>query len=172
MSGELRLEDHDGAWASRFATEAERLRDALAAHIVVIEHVGSTAVPGLAGKPVLDIAVAVSSAPSADACIAPLEALGYQYRGPHGDDPSRRYYVRDVAGQRTVQIHLYILPAPAWEDKLAFRDALRADRALALAYAAEKHRAATAVGWNKGAYSVEKGRFIETVLRLLRERFR
>jgi GrpB-like predicted nucleotidyltransferase (UPF0157 family)/phage shock protein PspC (stress-responsive transcriptional regulator) len=168
MGDELRLVDHDGAWASRFAKEAERLRDALAAHIVVIEHVGSTAVPGLAGKPVLDIAVAVSSEPSADACIAPLEALGYEYRGPHGDDPRRRYYVRDVAGQRAVQIHLYILPAPAWEDKLTFRDALRSDRALALAYVAEKQRAATVVGWDKGAYSVEKGRFIEAVLRPLR----
>ena len=93
----LRLVEHDGTWAARFADEAARLRGSIAAHGLAIEHVGSTAVPGLAGKPVLDVAIAVSSESSADACIAPLEALGYRYRGPHGDDPDRRYYVRELA---------------------------------------------------------------------------
>jgi GrpB-like predicted nucleotidyltransferase (UPF0157 family) len=167
MSGELVLLEHDGAWASRFTAESERLRGAIDSHILAIEHVGSTAVPGLPGKPVLDIAIAVVHESSADACIAPLESLGYEYRGPHGDDLTRRYYVRDVTGRRTVQIHLYILPAPAWEEKLAFRDALRSDPALVTAYAAEKQRVAEAVGWDKAAYSVEKGPFIRAVLRHL-----
>lgn len=170
MSGTLRLLEHDGAWATRFTAESERLRGAIDSHIVAIEHVGSTAVLGLPGKSVLDIAIAVTTEASADACVAPLESLGYEYRGPHGDDPSRRYYVRDVAGHRAVQVHLYILPAPAWDEKLAFRDALRGDPALAAAYAAEKRRVAEAVGWDKGAYAVEKGPFIRAVLRQLRER--
>lgn len=165
----LRLVEHDGLWASRFAVEAERLRGAISPRVVAIEHVGSTAVPGMLGKPVLDIAIAVTSGEGADACIAPLEALGYEYRGPHGDDPRRRYYVRDVAGQRAVQLHLYILPAAAWEEKLAFREALRSDPALALTYAAEKMRVASVVNWEKSAYAEEKGPFIQSVLRQLRE---
>ena len=165
----LELIEPDTAWPTRFAVEAERLRAAIAPHGLAIEHVGSTAVPDLLGKPVLDIAIAVGDEPAADACVAPLRALGYEYRGPHGDDPRRRYYVRaDAAGRRVGQLHLYVLPAPAYADLLAFRDALRADPALAAAYAAEKQRVAAAVAWDKGAYSVAKGPFIERVLASLR----
>ena len=76
--------------------------------------------------------------------------------------------MRDVAGARVAQIHLYVLPAAAWEEKLAFRDALRADPALAAAYAAEKRRVAAHVRWDKRAYSVAKGPFVERVLAELR----
>lgn len=168
MTGTLRLAQYDPAWPERFAAESARLRAALGDAAAAVEHVGSTAVPGLVGKPVLDVAIAVPSEAAADACIAPLTELGYAYRGPHGDDPRRRYYVRDVGGARVAQLHLYVLPAAAWEEKLAFRDALRADPALAAAYAAEKQRVAAAVAWDKGAYSVAKGPFVQRVLAALR----
>lgn len=164
----LRLVPYDPAWPARFQAEAARLRAALGDLFVVIEHVGSTAVPGLPGKPVLDIGIAVAGEAAADACIAPLEELGYEYRGPHGEDPQRRYYVRNVDGARVAQIHLYVLPAVAWDEKLAFRDALRANPALAALYAAEKQRVAEAVGWDKAAYSLARGPFIERVLADLR----
>ncbi|MBD0320017.1 MAG: GrpB family protein [Gemmatimonadetes bacterium] len=164
----LRLAEYDPAWPARFAAEAARIRAALGTLAAAVEHVGSTAVPGLPGKPVLDLAIAVATEADADACVAPLQALGYTYRGPHGDDPRRRYYVRDAAGKRFSHIHLYILPARAWDEKLAFRDALRADPALARAYAAEKWRVAEAVGWDKAAYSLAKGPFVERVLAGLR----
>lgn len=164
MRGTLRLTESDPAWPARYDAEAAQLRAAIGTHIVAVEHVGSTAVPGLIAKPVIDIAIAVGGEPAADACIAPLEGLGYAYRGPYGDDPRRRYYVRDVGGIRRTQLHLYIMPAPAWIAKLGFRDALRADPALARAYAAEKRRLAAAVEWDKSAYSVAKGPFIEAVL--------
>lgn len=168
MGRTLRLVPYDPAWPARFAAEASRVRAALGAHALAVEHVGSTAVPGLAGKPVLDLGTAVGSEAAADACVAPLVGLGYAYRGPYGDDPRRRYYVRDQGGVRVAQVHLYVLPAAAWDEKLAFRDALRADPALASAYAAEKRRVADAVGWDKGAYSVAKGPFVERVLAGLR----
>ena len=161
----LELVAYDPAWPARFAQEAERLRTAVGPHVEAVEHVGSTAVPGLLGKPVLDVAVAVRTTAAADACIQPLAALGYEYRGTHGDDPRRRYYVRNgAAGRRVAQIHLYILPARGYVEQLAFRDALRADPAVAAAYAAEKQRVAAAVGWDKAAYSVAKGPFVERVL--------
>lgn len=165
MSPSLRLVPYDSAWPARFAAEAERIRLALGTLAVAIEHVGSTAVPGLDGKPVLDIAIAVATDADADVCIVPMQTLGYEYRGPYGDDPRRRYYVRDDdAGVRVVHVHLYVLPAPAWAAKLAFRDALRADAVLAAAYAAEKYRVAESVGWDKGAYAVAKGPFVHRVL--------
>lgn len=131
------------------------------------EHVGSTAVPGLAGKPVLDVAVAVASDVAAEASIVPMAGLGYTYRGANGADPLRRYFVLDVARRRTVQVHLYVLPAAAWDAKLAFRDALREDAALASACAAEKYRVADAVGWDKAAYALTKAAFVERALAAL-----
>lgn len=169
MARTLRLVPYDPVWEARFLAEASRVRAAIGDLVTAIEHVGSTAVPGLAGKPVLDLAVAVLSEASADLCIEPLERLGYEYRGPYGEDPRRRYYVRDSEGVRVGQIHLYVLPAPAWNEKLAFRDALRADPELLAEYEAEKYRVAEAVGWDKAAYSLGKGAFIEQVLAALRQ---
>lgn len=168
MTRTLHLHDYDPEWPARFDAEAARIRGVLGARAMSVEHIGSTAVPGLAGKPILDIGIAVSSETDADACIPLLESLGYEYRGPHGPDPQRRYYARDEAGRRFAHIHLYILPAAGWEEKLAFRDALRTDPELAAAYVAEKHRVAAMVGWDKAAYSIEKGGFIQRVLSQLR----
>ena len=170
MAGTLSLVPYDPDWPGRFEAEAVRLRSALDEAVSAIEHVGSTAIPGVPGKPVLDIAVAVTSESAADECIRPLTELGYEYRGPYGDDPRRRYYVRDENGVRVAQIHLYVLPAAAWDEKLAFRDALRVDRALASAYATEKYRVANEVAWDKAEYAVAKGPFVERVLSTLRER--
>jgi GrpB-like predicted nucleotidyltransferase (UPF0157 family) len=152
-------------WPARFSEASLGIRDAVGSLAMAIEHVGSTAVPGLAGKPVLDIAIAVADQHAADACIKPLEALGYRYRGPNGDDLRRRYYTRDVDGERAEQIHLYMLPATAYTELLHFRDALRADSTLATEYANEKLRVAAAVNWDKTAYSIGKGEFVQAVLR-------
>lgn len=160
----LRLSEHDPAWAQRYATEEERIRGAVGDRAIAIEHVGSTSVPGLLAKPVIDIAIAVADEHVAEECIAPIEALGYVHRGPHGDDPRRRYFVLEADGRRDVQVHMYILPAPAWDEMLRFRDTLRADPALRAAYAAEKRRLADAVSWDKAAYSLAKGPFIRSVL--------
>ncbi len=105
MTPSVRLVPFDSTWPTRFAAESERLHLALGGlalggHAlgglalgglaVAIEHVGSTAVPGLSGTPVLDIAIAVASASDADLCIASMQRLGYEYRGPYGADPGRR----------------------------------------------------------------------------------
>ena len=168
MGGALSLVEYDPAWPARFAAEARRVGDTLAERARAIEHVGSTAVPGLLGKPVLDLAVAVDDEAAAEGCVAPLAALGYEHRGAYGDDPRRRYFVRNAGGRRVAQIHLYILPARAWGELLLFRDALRADAGLAAAYAAEKRRVAEAVGWDKRAYSAAKGPFVEGALARVR----
>lgn len=168
MAPTLRLLPYDPAWPAQFAAEAARLRAAVGPLVTAIEHVGSTAVPGLGGKGVLDLAIAVQGEAEAAACIAPIIALGYEYRGPYGEDPQRRYYVRDEAGVRYVHLHLYVMPARAYEEKLALRDALRANPALAAAYWEEKARVADAVGWDKAAYSEAKGPFVQRVLASLR----
>ena len=164
----LSLVDYDPGWPTRFTAEAARIATAIAERAIAVEHVGSTAVPGLIGKPVLDIAIAVANEADADACVAPLTALGYTSRGANGDDPLRRYYVLETDRVRVAQIHLYMLPARAWDELLAFRDALQANQALASEYADEKRRVAAAVHWDKSAYSIAKGPFIQRALAELR----
>ena len=160
----IELAEYDPAWPARFDAEAARIRGALGARALHVEHVGSTSVPGMLAKPVIDVTVAVDSVAAADACVAPLTALGYEYRGMHGDDPARRYYVLDRDGRRAVQVHVWILPTPAWGRHLGFRDLLRRRPDLAEAYAREKRRVAEEVAWDKAAYSEAKGPFIERVL--------
>ena len=164
MPSTLRLVAYDPAWPAQFDALATRIRSAVGARLLDLQHVGSTAVPGLLSKPVIDIAATVASESDADACIAPLDGLGFRYRGTNGDDPRRRYYVLAAHTARDAQLHLYILPAPAWRAMLTFRDALRADPALIVAYSAEKKRVAELVGWDKTAYSIAKGPFVQDVL--------
>ena len=114
----LQLCPHNREWLETFEVERERLTAALRSRLLHIEHVGSTSVPNLLAKPVVDIAAAVGSATEADLCIEPLQALGYEYRGLHGDDERRRYYVLEREGRRMAQIHLYILPAIGWDQML------------------------------------------------------
>ena len=162
--GTLTLVSHDPAWPVLYDVLSTRVRAALGPLALGVEHVGSTSVPGLLAKPVIDVAVAVASVAAAEACVAPLEALGWRHRGMHGDDPRRRYFVLERDGRRVAQLHLWILPAAGWNEHLRFRDALRADPALAAAYAAEKRRVADLVAWDKHAYSEAKGPFIRAVL--------
>lgn len=162
--GTLTLVSYDPAWPAAYDAESARVRAALGPLALGVEHVGSTSVPGLLAKPVIDVAVAVASEADAEACVAPLEALGWRHRGMHGDDPRRRYFVLERDGRRVAQLHLWILPATGWGEHLRFRDALRADPALAAAYAAEKRRVADLVAWDKRAYSEAKGPFIRAVL--------
>jgi GrpB-like predicted nucleotidyltransferase (UPF0157 family) len=168
MSSSLNLVMYDTKWPHQFAAAAARIVTAIGPHVIAVEHVGSTAVPGMFGKPVLDIGIAVADERRADACIAPLELLGYRYRGLNGDDVRRRYYVMETDGVRVAQLHLYLLPARGWDEQLAFRDALRADPTLAAAYADEKRRVAEASNWDKRVYANAKGPFVQQVLADLR----
>ena len=137
----------------------------------VVEHIGSSAVAGLPGKGVLDLLVAAGPGELPD-IVESLLGLGFQHQtGPDPFPPERPLLqgAIDHDGER-FRIHAHVVPADAPEagELIGFRDALRADPALAAAYAAEKYRVAEAVGWDKGAYSLAKGPFVERVLAALR----
>lgn len=151
--------DHD-RWARFFDAEAARIATALQDPSPTIEHVGSTAVPGLLAKPIVDIGVAVGGVEDFSGAVAPLQSLGYRDRGRNGDDPMRRYFVLEVDGRRVVQLHLWAAAAPAWQEAVGLRDLLRTRADLRQAYAAEKRSVAAAVGWDKRTYSAAKGAFV------------
>jgi putative glutamine amidotransferase len=116
--------EYDPAWPHLFEEEAARLREALGAIAVRIEHVGSTAVPGLAAKPVIDIQVSVDRMVPRGRFVVPLETLGYEFVADP-TDPEHEYFKKDLGGVRTHQIHVCPVGGE-WERRhLAFRDHLR-----------------------------------------------
>lgn len=151
-------------WARFFEIESRRIAEALAFLSPTIEHVGSTAVPGLLSKPIVDIGVAVGGIGDLPRAVDPLVNLGYVDRGRNGDDPLRRYFVLQEGTHRLAQLHLWTQDAAAWRQALAFRDLLRAREDLRRRYAEEKRRVAREVGWDKKAYSAAKSSFLADVL--------
>ena len=118
---ELGLHDHDGRWAQTYLEHRGRIREALAAVDVQVEHIGSTSVPGLAAKPIVDVVVAVEDITAEEDHLDALLAAGYELRVR---EPGHRL-VRTPA--RDVHVHLYGRGDPAVDDYLLLRDHLRAD---------------------------------------------
>ena len=163
--GEIRLKPHDPQWAQLYERERARLAAALGNRVLDLQHVGSTAISGIRAKPILDIAAAVASYEAAAICIAPLEALGYSYRGENGI-PRRRYFVlRAPDGEMTlVHLHMLEVESAEWANHLLFRDYLRAHPQEAQAYQALKERLMARYPHDRGAYTEGKGAFIMRVL--------
>jgi len=120
--GELRLDPVGPEWALRFSVERDRISAALGSAALEIQHVGSTAIPGILAKPILDIAVAIRAFESGHALVPLLEAIGYQYRGEYGI-PRRHYFVRGTP-RRTHHLHVLEQHGAAWEQHLRFRNRL------------------------------------------------
>jgi GrpB-like predicted nucleotidyltransferase (UPF0157 family) len=157
----LVLTPYDAAWPGAFAAERARISAAFGGLPAEVEHVGSTSVPGLAAKPVLDIMVGRPPASDAAPYVAALVALGYEHRGAHGI-PGRDYFVRGEP--RSHQVHMVALGGGFWRRHLAFRDELRRSPATADAYAALKHRLAARFRDDRDAYLEGKTEFIEGVV--------
>ncbi len=161
--GVVRVVDYDPAWPALFAAEAARLTRLLAdaGLSIALEHMGSTAVPGLPAKPVLDILGGYSAGADVAAYVRALGAAGYVHRGEQGI-PGREFFRR--GDPRAYHLHLAALGGSFWSDHLAFRDRLRASDALRDAYAALKRELAARYPRDREAYTEGKGTFVKSVL--------
>ena len=161
---EVRLVEADPGWPAQFGAAAGPLQDVFGA--CQIEHIGSTAVPGLCAKPVLDLLLGVAALAEVPARGGALAALGYRYRPEHEAQlPERRYFTRDADASR-LRVHLHIVEHGGffWQQQLAFRDALHADAALRERYAQLKRELAARHAADKATYTAAKGPFIQAVL--------
>jgi GrpB-like predicted nucleotidyltransferase (UPF0157 family) len=135
-AGRIQILDYDPAWVAMFERERARVQDALGPIVVTVEHVGSTAVPGLAAKPIIDLQVSVAAFDPLEAFRTPLERLGYVYRA---DNPERtKRYFREPPGRRRTHVHVRRAGSFSEQWALLFRDYLRAHREVADGYAARK----------------------------------
>ncbi|EOI3554320.1 GrpB family protein [Cronobacter dublinensis] len=160
---QITLENYDPAWPERFRQEADTLRATLGEIIVAVHHIGSTSVPGLAAKPVIDMLLEVTDVSLLDAFAAAMQAQGYTPRGEYGI-PGRRYYVKGDA-VRTHHLHAFAAGSAHVTRHLAFRDYLRAHDDIAQEYAQIKLAAARDSGHQSDIYSALKNDFIASVER-------
>jgi GrpB-like predicted nucleotidyltransferase (UPF0157 family) len=155
---------HDPAWAGEAAQEATRLRAAAAGRLQAVHHIGSTAVAGLAAKPIIDLLGVAVDLAALDEARSSFEALGYRWKGEYGL-ADRRYCTLDdpVSGRRRVHLHCYSAEAPAIARHLAFRDLLRGAPHVAAEYELEKRRCAGLHPLDSRAYTACKGDWIRRV---------
>jgi GrpB-like predicted nucleotidyltransferase (UPF0157 family) len=155
--------DYDPEWPSRFASLADTVSAALGPVLVRVEHVGSTSVPGLAAKPIIDLD-AVVLPPDMPEAIGRLTALCYIHQGQRGVSGREAFAAPDGA----VPHHLYLCAADsqALADHLRFRDALRADARLAAEYGRLKRRLAARFGCDRDGYCEAKTEFIRAALEI------
>jgi GrpB-like predicted nucleotidyltransferase (UPF0157 family) len=157
------LAQHDPAWTSAFAREAERLTRACGDLLLDLHHIGSTAIPGLVAKSVIDMLAVAPSVEALDVRGETFETLGYQVMGEFGM-PGRRYFRKDdSAGRRTHQVHAFAEGSNEIRRHLDFRDYLRAHPAIAEAYGTLKQRLASECRGDMRCYSDGKTPFIRDV---------
>jgi GrpB-like predicted nucleotidyltransferase (UPF0157 family) len=169
MSAPIELVDYDPAWPMKFEAEKQLLIACLRPWLFgPIEHVGSTPVPGLLAKPVIDIMVAVETLSASRDAIGAVEGLGYQY-WPYKAE-LMHWLCKPSDEFRTHHLHLVPLGGPLWQTRLAFRDYLRRHPAAAAEYAALENELAAKYRDDREAYTEGKTAFILRIVeRALRE---
>ena len=158
------LVDHDPRWAGAAAAHAQTLQ-VLGDLILSIHHIGSTSVPGLVAKPIIDLLPVVSSLAALDKQLWKVEALGYRLYGEYGL-PGRRFCVLPGDNTRLVHLHFFEQGSDQIFHNLAFRDYIRSHPDAAAAYVAEKHRARALHPDNSHGYTREKGAFVQAMSKL------
>jgi len=152
---------YDPQWVQEFALASREIAAALGENLIEIHHIGSTSIPEIHAKPVIDMLAVVADIAAVDARSEPMMALGYQVRGEFGI-AGRRYFPRDNAdGARTHQIHAFQSGSPHISRHLAFRDFMRAHGEIAQQYSDLKRTLAAAHPDDLNAYMDGKDAFIQ-----------
>jgi GrpB-like predicted nucleotidyltransferase (UPF0157 family) len=151
-------------WPRQFEVERSLLRRALAPWLVAdVEHVGSTAIPGMSAKPTIDMVAGIRDLDEARAASGPMAALDYVYRDHRPEALLFCKPISDDWRRQTHHLHLTVPGSDIWHERLAFRDALRADPAAVAEYSEWKLAHADS-GGERYAYTADKRPFVERVL--------
>jgi GrpB-like predicted nucleotidyltransferase (UPF0157 family) len=160
----IRIADYDPSWPGRFESERELLAAVLSPWLAgPIEHIGSTAVPGLRAKPVIDIMAAVDSLDGSHDAIDAVRPLGYMWF-PYRPEVMH-WFCKPSPAFRTHHLHLVPFGSRLWSERLAFRDHLRKHADVACEYAALKDHLAEQHCFDREAYTDAKSAFVERVLK-------
>jgi GrpB-like predicted nucleotidyltransferase (UPF0157 family) len=154
---------HDPGWVEEYERESARVRGALGDLVLAVEHIGSTAIPGLAAKPIVDIMVGVRSLADARSKVGVMEALGYLYVPEfEAQIPDRLFFQR--GSPRTHHLHIVEKGSQFWARQLLFRDYVTTHPDVAQAYAELKQELAGRFAEDREGYTHAKTSFVEAVL--------
>ena len=157
--------EYNPQWPALYEEEKARILGLIGHKVVALEHVGSTAVPGLGAKPIIDIMVAIHRLTNAEECILPLQSTGYEYVPEYEDTlPERRYFRKGPPGARTYHVHMVELTSDFWERHLLFRDFLRTHPEVAGQYYQLKKELAAKYSSDHEGYTEAKKTFIESII--------
>lgn len=162
--GTVQVVAYQAAWPDFFEQERRILHQYLGHLVLDIQHVGSTAVPGLEAKPIIDIAVAVASATLIAWCRQSLCALGYIDRGDKGKEGDYLFVKESAPEVRTHHLHVVAKDDPQWDNYLRLRDLLRAEEGLRREYATLKHALQQEFAQDRKRYTKAKQDFIRALL--------
>lgn len=152
-------------WLAVAERLADGIREALAESAVSVEHVGSTAVPGLAAKPIIDLAAGVADHVPSEAARQSLEALGYEFRGNAEDDGGLVFVLSDRPQHRVAHVHVVDYGGPQWHRYLAFRDLLLRDEAARSVYERTKTDLAARFANDRKSYQAGKEEVVRHLLK-------
>lgn len=166
MAPRIVIVEYDPAWPRAFEAERARLAEVLCPYALTLEHIGATAVPGLAAKPTIDIAVGLARLADAPPCTLRMARLGYDYRPElEAEMPERRFFRKGYTegAQATHQVHMTEVGSDFFDRDLLFRDWLRGHPEDRAAYAALKRELAARHGDDRDAYTRAKADFIRAL---------
>ena len=164
---EVEVREYQESWSADGEVERQELERLLAPWLVArVEPGGATAIPSLAAKPILDFQAAVSDLSSAEHLAVVLEPHAWHYVPPETDGgrPWRRFFVKVATSRRVAHLHVMNLGSARWNEQIAFRDALCADRGLVDRYAKLKVDLAVQHRQDREAYSRGKAAFVYEVI--------
>lgn len=163
MSAPIELVDYDPTWPDKFTAERALLVEVLAPWLAgPIEHVGSTAVPGLRAKPVIDIMAPITTLDGSRDAIPALASLRYQY-WPYRPDV-KHWFCKPSDDHRTHHLHLVPITGEEWRAVLAFRDRLRRDATARAEYVALKNDLAARYRDDREAYTNNKAELVQRIV--------
>ena len=161
--GTVTLQSYTSDWVGVFEYEARQLRKELGSRVLDIEHIGSTSIPGMAAKPILDMMVGIQSMVQTTSVLSQLVHMGYQRR-INGDLVDRVFLVKGPESLRTHHLSITYLGSLFWSEHIQFRDFLREDDALAGEYLDLKRRLAKKFSADRNSYTAGKEQFVRNIL--------
>jgi GrpB-like predicted nucleotidyltransferase (UPF0157 family) len=157
------LAPYDPTWPSQFAAARDEILSACGGLVIEVHHIGSTSIPSIAAKPVIDVLPVVRRFADGFACVTSMQSLGYESRGEYGIE-GRHYFVR--GDPRSHQVHMFAADHPEVARHLLFRDYLRAHPAERAAYERLKRELAERFRSDVPAYAAAKTPFCDRIVRL------
>lgn len=160
--GIVRLAPYSPEWAKIFEREEKLLQSSIGKYIIEIQHIGSTSIPGMMAKPIIDIGIAIERFEEGVVCIKPMGNLGYIYNGEKGI-PRRHYF--DKGDPTAYHLHMLEQDSDEWKKHIAFRDFLRNNEEAVKEYARLKQQLAAKFRHDRLSYTEGKSEFVERILK-------